>query len=395
MVSEKMYELGTKKSTIRTIFEFGRQRAAELGEDSVFDFSLGNPNVPAPAFVKQAILDVLEDMTPTEIHGYTVAPGAPAVRETLARSLNERFGTGFSGRNLFLTAGAAAAITITFKALAEPGDEFLALAPFFPEYRCFVESVGAALTVVPPRVEDFQIDFAALEQRLTSRTKAVIVNSPNNPSGVVYSEATIRALTDLLRQKQKEYGHPVFLISDEPYREIAYAGVEVPWLTKYYENTIVCYSYSKSVSLPGERIGYILVPDEVADFDRVYGAIAGAARVLTHVNAPSLFQWVVARCAGLPSEVAAYEKNGRLLYEGLLAAGFQCVKPQGAFYLFPRSLEADDYAFCERAKKYGLLLVPGTDFGCPGHFRAAYCIRTETIERSLPLFRKLAAEYRG
>ncbi|MBQ7516706.1 MAG: pyridoxal phosphate-dependent aminotransferase [Schwartzia sp.] len=395
MVSEKMYELGTKKSTIRTIFEFGRQRAAELGEDSVFDFSLGNPNVPAPAFVKQAILDVLEDMTPTEIHGYTVAPGAPAVRETLARSLNERFGTGFSGRNLFLTAGAAAAITITFKALAEPGDEFLALAPFFPEYRCFVESVRAALTVVPPRVEDFQIDFAALEQRLTSRTKAVIVNSPNNPSGVVYSEATIRALTDLLRQKQKEYGHPVFLISDEPYREIAYAGVEVPWLTKYYENTIVCYSYSKSVSLPGERIGYILVPDEVADFDRVYGAIAGAARVLTHVNAPSLFQWVVARCAGLPSEVAAYEKNGRLLYEGLLAAGFQCVKPQGAFYLFPRSLEADDYAFCERAKKYGLLLVPGTDFGCPGHFRAAYCIRTETIERSLPLFRKLAAEYRG
>ncbi len=395
MVSEKMYELGTKKSTIRTIFEFGRQRAAEMGEDNVFDFSLGNPNVPAPAFVKQAILDILDEMTPTEVHGYTVAPGAPAVRETLARSLNERFGTDFSGRNLFLTAGAAAAITISFKALAEPGDEFLALAPFFPEYRCFVESTGAALKVVPARVEDFQIDFAALEQQLTPRTKAVIVNSPNNPSGVVYSVETVRALADMLRQKQQAFGHPIFLIADEPYREIAYAGVEVPWLTKYYENTIVCYSYSKSFSLPGERIGYILVPDEVADFDRVYGAVAGAARVLTHVNAPSLFQWVAARCAGLPSDVAAYERNGKILYEGLLAAGFRCVKPQGAFYLFPRSLEADDYAFCERAKKYGLLLVPGTDFGCPGHFRAAYCIRTETIERSLPLFRKLAAEYHG
>ncbi len=395
MVSEKMFELGTKKSTIRTIFEFGRQRAAEVGEENVYDFSLGNPNVPAPPFVRQAILDILDEKTPMEIHGYTVAPGAPEVRETLARSLNERFGTRFSGRNLFMTAGAAAAITITFKALAEPGDEFLALAPFFPEYRCFVESVGASLAVVPARVEDFQIDFDALARCLTPRTKAVIVNSPNNPSGVVYSEETIRRLAEILRRRQAEYGHPIFLIADEPYREIVYEGVEVPWLPTYYENTIVCYSYSKSFSLPGERIGYILVPDEIADFGRVYGAVAGAARVLTHVNAPSLFQWVVARCAGRPADVSAYEKNGRLLYEGLLAAGFHCVKPQGAFYLFPRSLEADDYAFCDRAKQYGLLLVPGTDFGCPGHFRAAYCIRTETIQRSLPLFKKLAAEYQG
>lgn len=393
MVSEKMYELGTKKSTIRTIFEFGRKRAAEVGEENIYDFSLGNPNVPSPEYIKQAIIDIVSEMEPTAIHSYTIAPGAPEVRETLAKSLNERFGTKLAGKNLFMTAGAAAAITITFKALAEGGDEFLTFAPFFPEYRCFVESTGARLVVTPARTEDFQIDFEAFEKLLNAKTKAVIVNSPNNPSGVVYSVETIQKLTDVLRAKEKEYGHPIFLISDEPYREIAYDGIEVPYLTKYYDDTIVCYSYSKSFSLPGERIGYIVVPDEIADFGQVYGAIAGAGRVLTHVNAPSLFQRVVARCAGKPSDISTYEKNGKLLYQGLIDAGFTCLKPQGAFYLFPKCLEEDDYAFCERAKKYDLLLVPGTDFGCPGYFRAAYCIKTETIERSLPLFKKLAEEY--
>ena len=392
MVSEKMRELGTKKSTIREIFEYGRKRAQEVGEENICDFSLGNPNVPAPNFIKQAVLAIMTEMEPQAVHGYTIAPGNPAVRETLAASINERFGTHFSGRNLFMTAGAAAAITVCFKALAEEGDEFIAFAPFFPEYRCFVESVGANLRVVPAKTEDFQIDFVALEERLSPRTKGVIVNSPNNPSGAVYSEKTIKELAALLRKKQQEYDHPIFLISDEPYREIAY-GCEVPYITKYYENTLVCYSYSKSFSLAGERIGYIVVPDEVADFSSVYGAVAGAARVLTHVNAPSLWQLVVARCARLPSDITPYEKNGTMLYEGLLRAGFSCVKPQGAFYLFPRSLEADDYAFCERAKKYDLLLVPGTDFGCPGHFRASYCIKEQTIERSLPLFEKLAKEY--
>ncbi len=392
MVAAKMKELGTRKSTIREIFEYGRQRAKEVGEENVYDFSLGNPNVPAPDFIKQAVFDILSEMEPQAVHGYTVAPGNPAVRETLAASLNERFGTHFSGRNLFMTAGAAAAITVCFKALAEEGDEFVAFAPFFPEYRCFVESVGAELRVVPARTEDFQIDFTALEETLTPRTKAVIVNSPNNPSGAVYTEATIEKLAALLQKKEAEYGHAIFLISDEPYREIAY-GCEVPYITRYYENTLVCYSYSKSFSLAGERIGYIVVPDEVTDFPSVYGAIAGAARVLTHVNAPSLWQLVVARCAGKPASVAAYERNGRLLYEGLVRAGFSCVKPQGAFYLFPQSLEADDYAFCERAKKYDLLLVPGSDFGCSGHFRASYCIAPQTIERSLPLFEKLAREY--
>lgn len=394
MVSEQMYELGTKKSTIRTIFEYGRKRAQEVGEENVYDFSIGNPNVPSPEFIKQALIDILNEMEPTAVHGYTVAPGNPEVRETLAKSINKRFGTSFTGKNLFMTAGAAAAITITFKALSEPGDEFLTFAPFFPEYRCFVESTGAKLVVVPARTEDFQIDFDSFEKLLSPCTKAVIVNSPNNPSGVVYSAETIKRLTDILREREKEYGHPIFLISDEPYREIAYDGIEVPYLTKYYRNTIVCYSYSKSFSLPGERIGYIVVPDEVEDFGRVYGAVAGAARVLTHVNAPSLFQLAVARCAGMPSDISSYEKNGKLLYQGLIEAGFTCLKPQGAFYLFPKCLEEDDYAFCEHAKKFDLLLVPGTDFGCPGYFRAAYCIKTETIEHSLPLFKKLAEDYR-
>ena len=394
MVSEQMYELGTKKSTIRTIFEYGRKRAQEIGEENVYDFSIGNPNVPSPEFIKQALIDILNEMEPTAVHGYTVAPGNPEVRETLAKSINKRFGTSFTGKNLFMTAGAAAAITITFKALSEPGGEFLTFAPFFPEYRCFVESTGAKLVVVPARTEDFQIDFDSFEKLLSPCTKAVIVNSPNNPSGVVYSAETIKHLADILREREKEYGHPIFLISDEPYREIAYDGIEVPYLTKYYRNTIVCYSYSKSFSLPGERIGYIVVPDEVEDFGRVYGAVAGAARVLTHVNAPSLFQLAVARCAGMPSDISSYEKNGKLLYQGLIEAGFTCLKPQGAFYLFPKCLEEDDYAFCEHAKKFDLLLVPGTDFGCPGYFRAAYCIKTETIEHSLPLFKKLAEDYR-
>ena len=395
MVSEKMYELGTKKSTIRTIFEFGQRRIKEIGKENIFDFSLGNPNVPAPDFIKQAILEILDQVPSVDVHGYTVASGNPNARDELAESINNRFGLHVSGKNLFITAGAAAAITITFKALSEAEDEFIAFAPFFPEYKCFVESTGAKLLVVPARTVDFQIDFDAFERLVTSRTKAVIVNSPNNPSGVVYSLATIQRLADILCEKEKEYGHPIFLISDEPYREIAYKGVSVPYLTKYYHNTIVCYSYSKSFSLPGERIGYILVPDEISDFEKVYGAIAGAARVLTHVNAPSLFQRVIARCADMQTDLSVYENNGKMLYQGLMDAGFSCVRPQGAFYLFPKALEDDDYAFCERAKKYDLLLVPGTDFGCPGYFRAAYCVDTGMIERSLPVFKKLAKDYQS
>ena len=394
MVNAKMYELGTKKSTIRTIFEFGRARAAVVGEENIFDFSLGNPNVPTPDFVRDAAVDILQNCEPSAVHGYTVAPGNPNVRETLARSINARFGTNFAGKNLFITSGAAAAITICFKALAQTGDEFITFAPYFPEYKCFVESVGAELKVVKPRPEDWQIDFDDFQKLLSDKTKAVIINSPNNPSGAVYSRETINRLAEILTERAEKFGQKIFLICDEPYRELAY-GVEVPWVTSFYRNTLICYSYSKSFSLAGERIGYIVVPDEVADFDKIFGAIAGAARVLTHVNAPSLWQLVVAKCAGKSVDITPYERNGKLLYDGLIAAGFECVKPQGAFYLFPKALEADDYAFCERAKKYDLLLVPGADFGAPGYFRAAYCIKTDTIERSLPLFKKLADEYRS
>ena len=393
MVNQKMYELGTKKSTIRTIFEFGRKRAAEVGEENVYDFSLGNPNVPTPDFIKEAAVDILTHMEPSAIHGYTVAPGNPQVRRALADSINSRFGMAVTEKNLFMTAGAAASITICFKTLFQPEDEYITFAPFFPEYRAFVESVGGKLVVVPAQPEDWQIDFAAFEKLVTNHTKAVIVNSPNNPSGAVYSAETIKKLAEILQAKEKEYHHPIFIIADEPYREIAFDGYTVPYIPKYYANTLVCYSYSKSFSLPGERIGYIVVPDSVENFEKVYGAIAGAARVLTHVNAPSLWQLVVGRCADKPSDISTYVKNGQLLYQGLIDAGFTCVKPQGAFYLFPKCLEEDDYAFCKRAQKYDLLLVPGTDFGCPGYFRAAYCIKTETIEKSLPLSKKLAAEY--
>ena len=395
MVSEEMYVLGTKKSTIRTIFEFGQKRAAEVGAENVFDFSLGNPNVPAPDFIRDAAVDIFMHGDPTEVHGYTIAPGKPAVREVLAADLKRRFGMEVTGKNLFMTAGAAASVTITFKALTEPGDEFVTFAPFFPEYRVFVEACGGKLVVVPAKTDDFQIDLTALERALTPQTKAVIVNSPNNPSGAVYSETTIRHLADLLRAKEQEYGHPIFIVADEPYREIVYDGASVPCIPLFYDNTIVCYSYSKSFSLPGERIGYIVVPDTAADFARIYGAIAGAARVLTHVNAPSLWQLVVARCAGKAADLSTYAKNAALLYDGLTPLGFSCVRPQGAFYLFPQALEPDDAAFCRRAQEYDLLLVPGRDFGCPGYFRAAYCVRTKMIEKSLPRFEALAKSYKS
>ncbi|HCW54482.1 MAG TPA: pyridoxal phosphate-dependent aminotransferase [Clostridium sp.] len=394
MISKEMYELGSKKSTIRTIFEYGIERAKVVGAENIYDFSLGNPNVPTPEIVTKTMIDILQNEDPCDIHGYTVAPGNPECRQLMAESINRRFGTNFEGKNIFFTAGAAASITICFKALSEKDDEFITFAPFFPEYKCFAESTGAQLKVVPADTEKFQINFKEFEKILNKNTKAVIVNSPNNPSGAVYNEDTIKKLADILREKEKEYGHPIFIISDEPYREIAYDGVNVPYITKYYDNTLVCYSYSKSLSFPGERIGYIVIPDELPDYNIIFASIAGAARVLTHVNAPALFQKVVARCADVPSNVEAYKLNRDLLYNGLIEAGFECVKPDGAFYLFPKALEEDEKAFCEKAKKYDLLLVPGSDFGCPGYFRASYCINTETIRKSLPVFKKLAEEYK-
>lgn len=389
-----MYELGSHRSTIREIFEYGNQRAAIVGRENVLDFSLGNPNVPAPDEVRQAILaEAAGD--PVAIHGYTSAPGAPDVRRTLADSLNRRFGTEYTGDSLYLTAGAAAALMCAFRALACEGDEFVVFAPFFPEYKMFIESgAGAKCVLVPPSIEDFQIDFDAFAQRVSEHTKAVVINSPNNPSGAVYSEQTIRRLAEFLREKENEYGHPIYLISDEPYREIVYDNVTIPFVPNYYDDTIVCYSYSKSLSLPGERIGYVLVPPKAADSADLYAAVCGAGRALGYVCAPSLFQRVAARCADLTSDIAVYRTNRDLLYSGLTEMGYTCVKPEGAFYLFPRTLEADDRAFCERAKKYDLLLVPGSDFGAPGHMRISYCVKTETVEKALPLFKKLAKEYK-
>lgn len=388
-----MIAIGSRRSTIREIFEFGKRRAEIVGRDKIYDFSIGNPNVPAPDAVKEAIFDILENEDSTLVHGYTSAQGDDKVRESIADSINKRFGTNFTKNNLYMTVGAAASISICFKALSCKDDEFITFAPFFPEYRCFVEATGAKLVVISANIANFQINFEEFERKINKNTKAIIVNSPNNPSGVVYSEETILKLIKILKEKSSEYGHAIYLISDEPYREIAYKGVEVPYLTKYYDNTFVCYSYSKSLSLPGERIGYVLVPNEIENFEDTYAAVCGAGRVLGYVNAPSLFQKVAGRCAGITSDISVYEKNKELLYNGLIEMGYKCVEPGGAFYLFPQSLEPDAKAFCEKAKEYDLLLVPGDDFGCPGHVRISYCVQTEQIENALPIFKKLAEDY--
>lgn len=394
MVSEECYELGSKSSIIREIFSFGLKRKAEVGEDKVYDFSLGNPSIPAPASVEKAIRELLEE--PAQVlHAYSPAPGDPGVRRTIAESLNRRFGESFTAENIFMTCGAAASLCICFHALLNAGEEAVTFAPFFTEYRVFVEGTGAKLKVVQPSLPDFQIDFEAFEKEINPKTKLVIVNTPNNPAGVVYSEKTIQRLADLLRRKSEEYGSPIYLISDEPYREIVYDGIQVPYLTRYYENTLVCYSYSKSLSLPGERIGYIVTPNRVADYEHVAPAIAGAARVLGYVCAPVLFQQVAARCVEDTGDINAYKHNRDLLMEGLRKIGYSCVEPQGAFYLFVKSPEEDAYAFCERAKKYDLLLVPSDDFGCPGYVRIAYCVAEKTIVNSMPAFEKLMQEYRG
>ena len=392
MFSEKMVDLGSRRSTIREIFEFGKKRAAEVGRENIYDFSLGNPNVPAPQMVEDTILRLVTTEDPAVLHGYTSAQGDGAVRQKIADGINKAHGTHFNGDNLYMTVGAAASLCICFKALAEEGDEFITFAPFFPEYKVFVEGTGAKLLVVPADIDSFQINFEEFEKLLSPRTKGIIVNSPNNPSGVVYSEETILRLARILTEKSEEYGHPIFLISDEPYREIAY-DVRVPYLTKYYNNTFVCYSYSKSLSMPGERIGYILVPDEAEKAGDVYAAVCGAGRALGYVCAPSFIQHVIARCTGQVSDLGVYRKNRDLLYQALTDYGYSCVYPDGAFYLFVKALEEDASAFCERAKKHELLLVPSDDFGTPGYVRIAYCVTTDQITRSLPAFRALAKEY--
>ena len=389
MFNSKAYALGANRSCIRELFEYGRSRAAVVGEENVLDFSLGNPSIPAPQAVEEAIREILRETPSVEVHGYTPAGGDMAARDAIARELNRRYDWDVTPQELFLGCGAAPELIAVFRALAVPGGKILAIAPYFSEYAPFVEESGLEFGVVPAQEPDFQIDMEALEAMLTENTQAVIVNSPNNPSGVVYSRETLQKLGALLEEKSREYGHPIYIVSDEPYRELVYDGTEVPFVPAIYRDTIICYSYSKSLSLPGERIGYIYVPRKATDGAALYAAVAGAARSIGHVCAPSLFQKVIARCTQIPPDLESYDKNRRTLYEGLVAAGYQVAKPQGAFYLFVKAPEGDGEAFSQRAKEKDLLIVPGKDFGCPGYCRLCYCVPYEKIQKSIPIFREL------
>jgi aspartate aminotransferase len=396
MVSKEMLNAGRVRSAIRELFEFGRKRAAEVGEANVFDFSLGNPSVPPPAEMTEEMVRLLSDCDPFALHSYTSAPGANETRDAIAENLNRRFGTSFSRRNLYITCGAAAALASVFRALTiDTQTEFIAFAPFFPEYSGFVSAAGGKLVVVEPDLKHFQIDFSALEAKLNAHTQGVVINSPNNPSGVIYSEETLRSLADVLRNKSAEYGHPIYLISDEPYRELNYTGVELPLVTELYDAAIISYSYSKSLSIPGDRIGYVLVGNEMPSFDDVFDAIAGAARMMGYVCAPSLLQKVVAACArlNLLPDLSSYRRNRDALYNGLSSFGYECMPPDGAFYLFIKAPGGDGDAFSEAAKAEDILIVSGKSFGCPGYVRIAYCVAYETILGALPGFGRLYQKF--
>jgi aspartate aminotransferase len=394
MIAEKMKGMVANSSAIRAMFEEGNRLAEIYGAENVYDFSLGNPNVPAPQAVKQAMIELLDESDPVVLHGYTNSnSGYADVRQTVAESVNERFGTAFTGENIVMTVGAAGGLNVIFKTLLNPGDEVIAFAPYFGEYRSYTNNYDGVLVEISPNTENFQPKLEEFEEKITPKTKIVIVNTPNNPTGVVYSEETIRKMTEIMEAKQKEYGTDIYLISDEPYRELAYDGVEVPYLTKYYNNTIIGYSYSKSLSLPGERIGYLVIPDEVADSDDVKSAANVATRILGFVNAPTLQQKVVAKCINEKTDLTFYNRNRETLYNGLIDCGFECIKPQGAFYLFVKSPVENEKAFCEEAKKLHILMVPGSSFACPGYVRLAYCVSYETIVNSLPKFQELAKKY--
>ena len=395
MVSEKMLRLGRHRSVIRDVFEYGNQRKAQAGAENVFDFSLGNPSVPAPQIVTDTLQRLIAETPAAQLHAYTSASGDPKVRQAIAEHVRTEYGFAARASHIYVTAGAAASLTITLTALVEEGDEVIAIAPYFPEYRVFAEQTGAKFVVVPSEEKTFQIDPRALAAAVNARTKAVIVNSPNNPTGVVLNRESIETLAKLLAEKSRTYGRPIYLVADEPYRELVYDDKELPYLPLFYKNTIVCYSFSKSLSLPGERIGYILVSPEAEGADAVYDAVCGAGRALGYVCAPSLFQLLVANCLGKTADISIYDRNRKLLYEALTEYGYEAVYPDGAFYLFVKALEEDAAAFCEKAKALDLLLVPADSFGCPGYVRIAYCVTTEQVQRSLPAFRKLAALYKG
>ena len=395
--NQKMFGLGSKRSIIREIFEYSKTRAREIGAENVFDFSLGNPSVPAPAIVNDTIRELLEKEDSVLLHGYTSAQGDLGVRTTIAQSIKARFGVPITPNHIYMTCGAAASLSICLKALFEEGaeDECIVFAPFFTEYRVFIENAGGRMVVSTPEPDSFAIDVRDFESKITPNTKAIILNSPNNPSGVVYTEETIRAVCEVLTRKSAELGHVIYLIADEPYRELVYSDVCVPYLMNYYPNTLVCYSYSKALSLPGERIGYIAVCPEMEDGGNIYLAICGAGRSLGYVCAPSLFQQVIARCVDAKVDVEIYRENRDLLYENLTSYGYHCVKPDGAFYLFVKALEPDAHRFYERARAHELLVVPCDDFGTPGYVRIAYCVDKARVLGALPAFEKLAREYQN
>lgn len=395
MVSNNMEKLGSVRSVIREIFEYGNKRAQEIGRENVFDFSLGNPSVPTPQFVTDTLLDLINNESPLALHSYTSATGDNNVRKAIAEHLNVQNGTSFGPENIYITTGAAAALSITIKALAEnENDEFIVLAPFFPEYKVFIESAGAKTVVVKCRESDFQIDFSALKASINKNTKGIIINSPCNPSGVVFSEQTISELCNVLYAAQQTYSKEIFIIADEPYREIVYRNISVPFIPNFYDNTIICYSFSKSLSLAGERIGYILVSNKTADPTLIFNAVAGAGRALGYVCAPSLFQKILPVCLGKTADISVYEKNRDILYDELTSYGYEIPQPDGAFYLFIKALEPDAVKFCENAKKFELLLVPSDSFGYEGYVRISYCVSTQQIINSLPAFKKLAEGYK-
>ncbi len=395
MISKKMESMVANSSAIRAMFEEGNRLAKIYGAENVFDFSLGNPNVPAPESVKKAIVEVLNEEDPVALHGYTNSnAGYEDARQAVAGSLNSRFGTNFTVHNITMTVGAAGGLNVILKALLDPGDEVIVFAPYFGEYRSYVSNYDGVIVEISPNTENFQPKLDEFEKKITPKTRAVIVNTPNNPTGVVYSEEIIKKMAYIMENKQDEYGTDIYLISDEPYRELAYDGIEVPYLTKYYANTVVGYSYSKSLSLPGERIGYLVIPDEAADSGNLISAANVATRILGFVNAPTLQQRVVKACLNEKTDISFYDRNRETLYNGLRELGFDCIRPEGAFYMFVKSPAADEKAFCAAAKKYNILLVPGSSFGCPGYVRIAYCVAYETIVNSLPKFKELAAEYK-
>ncbi len=394
MINEKMRALGAKRSVIRELFEYGKKRKAEIGEENVFDFSLGNPSVPAPAEVNEGLVELIENESSVMLHGYTSAQGDASVRAAIAEYITKTEGAEVTADCLYMTVGAAAALTCSLTAVAGAGEEVIVLAPYFPEYKVFIERTGASVREVLCDTVTFQPNIEAISAAINEKTAAIIVNSPNNPTGAVFTEESIKALTALLKSKEEEYGKVIYLIADEPYRELVFDGAFVPYLPNYYNDTLVCYSYSKSLSLPGERIGYVLVNPKVRDFTATYQAIAGAGRALGFVCAPSLLQKLLPKVLGKTSDISVYDTNRRLLLSELTKYGYTVVKPDGAFYLFVKALEPDANAFCERAKKFELLLVPSDDFGCEGFVRIAYCVKTEQIKKALPAFRALAESYK-